>query len=110
MITPEETIIRVHLLPLLASKRLDAITSEDVQRMKSRLAERAVKTVNNVLRVLNTMLKKAVEWDVLEKMPCTVRLLPVPIPTASFHDFETYERLVTAGEELECSIRMTVHR
>ncbi|HXH26143.1 MAG TPA: hypothetical protein VNI78_12895 [Vicinamibacterales bacterium] len=45
--------------------------SKDVKR---RLKDRAPKTVNTVLTVLN-MLKKAVEWDVTDDMPCTIRPL-----------------------------------
>src|SRR5438552_1285650 len=33
-IAAKETILNVHLVPLLGTKRLDAITSEDVQRLK----------------------------------------------------------------------------
>jgi Phage integrase, N-terminal SAM-like domain len=61
-IAAKETILNVHLVPLLGTKTLDAITSEDVQWLKSQLGHRAVKTLNNVLTVLNTLLKKAVEW------------------------------------------------
>ncbi len=59
---------------------------------------KAPKTVNNALTVLSVMLKKAVEWDVIERMPCRIQLLPVPKSSASFHDFEQYERLVEDGE------------
>ena len=38
--------------------------------MKLALAHRAPKTVNNVLTVLSTLLKKAVEWGELERLPC----------------------------------------
>ena len=31
--------------------------------------------MNNVLAVLSVLLKKAVEWEVIERMPCTVKLL-----------------------------------
>ena len=55
--------------PAARRKKLDAITTEDVQRLKRRLTDTAPKTVNNVLTVLNVMLKKAVEWDVIERMP-----------------------------------------
>jgi hypothetical protein len=61
-IAGEEIILKVHLKPLLGTKKLDAITNEDVQRVKMRLRLKAPKTVNNVLTVLNTLLKKAVEW------------------------------------------------
>src|SRR5262249_48779414 len=69
-IAAKETILNIHLVPLLGSKRLDAITTEDVQRLKRALKDRTPKTVNNVLSVLNVMLKKAIEWDVIERMPC----------------------------------------
>jgi hypothetical protein len=41
-----------------------------------------------VLTVLNTLLKRAVEWDVIERMPCVIRLLPTPKSSAQFYDFE----------------------
>jgi integrase len=96
-IAAKETILKVHLIPLLGTKPLDAITSENVQRLKSQLRHRAPKTVNNVLAVLNKLLKTAVDWNVIERMPCTIRLLPIPKPSASFHDFDDYERLVEAA-------------
>src|SRR5262245_25338988 len=64
-IAAKETILSVHLIPLLGARRLDTITTEDVQRLKHRLRDRAPKTVNNVLTVLNVLLKKAAEWDVI---------------------------------------------
>jgi integrase len=97
----KQTILDVHLVPRLGAKRLDAITNEEVQRLKMHLREKAPKTVNNVLTVLNVLLKKAVEWEVIERMPCTIRLLPIAKPSASFHDFDDYERLVEAAKETD---------
>ncbi len=96
-IAAKETILNVHLLRLLGPRRLDAIGNEQVQRLKHSLQHRAPKTVNNVLTVLNVLLKKAVEWNVLDRMPCTIRLLPIPKPSAGFYDFDDYERLVEAA-------------
>jgi hypothetical protein len=45
-------------------------TNEQVQWLKLALAIRAPKTVNNVLTVLRTLLKKAVEWGELGRLPC----------------------------------------
>jgi hypothetical protein len=67
----------------LGDKRLDAITNEDVQALKLRLKERSPKTVNNVLTVLSVLLKTAVEWQVIETLPCPVKLLPIPKTTAA---------------------------
>ncbi len=98
-IAAKEMIIRVHLVPALGHKQLDAIKSEDVQHLKGRLSTKAAKTVNNILTVLNVLIRKAVEWDVIERLPCTIRLLPITRPSASFHDFEEFERLVTAADD-----------
>jgi integrase len=97
-IAAKEAIIRVHLLPLLGPKRLDAITNEVVQGVKQALQHEAPKTVNNVLTVLNKLLKTAVEWDALDRMPATIRLLPLPKISAAFHDFDEYEQLVRAAK------------
>lgn len=88
----------MHLVPLLGDVALDSINSEPVQWLKGQLWERKPKTVNNVLTVLSTLLKRAVEWNVIDRMFCTIRLLPVPKPSASFHDFDDYERLVAAAQ------------
>jgi integrase len=107
-IAAKELILRVHLVPALGAKTLDAIKTEDVQRLKSRLSTKAAKTVNNVLTVLNVLLKKAVEWGVLDRVPCTVTLLPVPKMSMSFHDFDEYERLVAAANAIDATAHLIV--
>jgi integrase len=100
-IASKEMILRVYLLPALGHKRLDAIKSEDVQRLKGTLEAKAPKTVNNVLAVLSVLLKKAVEWEVIERMPCVLKLLPVPKGSTKFHDFDEYEKLVETARLLD---------
>ncbi len=97
----KETILRVHLVPLLGSKRLDCITNLDVQRLKSAMVTRAPKSVNNVLTVLNTLLKVAVEWGVLEQMPCRIRLLKVADAGYAFWTQDQFECLVVAARALD---------
>ena len=55
-----------------------------MQHLKSRLSTKAAKTFNNILTVLNVLLKKAVDWDVIDRMPCAITLLPVPKTSMSF--------------------------
>lgn len=86
----------MHLIPLLGDKRLGMIQTEDVQRLESAMGDRAPKTVNNVLTALSVMLRTAVEWQVIERIPCTIKLLKTPKNAAGFHDFDEYERLVEA--------------
>ncbi len=68
-----------------------------MQRLKRALEAKSPKTVNNILTVLSVLLKKAVEWEVIERMPCTMKLLPVPKGSTAFYDFDEYERLVDGG-------------
>lgn len=107
-IAAKETIAQVHLLPSLGSRRLDALTTEGVQRLKRAMQDRSAKTVNNVLTVLNTLLKKAVEWNVIGQMPCSIRLLPIPTPAATFFDFDEYEALVAAAVEVDPQAHLAV--
>ena len=85
----------------LGARALDTIRNEDVQRLKHQLLHKAPKTVNNILTVLNVMLKQAVEWDVIERMPCTIKLLPVSKHATRFYDFEEFERLVVAAKAMD---------
>ncbi len=100
-IASKESVFRCHLVPVLGSKKLDVITTEDVQRLKQRLEKKSPKTVNNILSVLSILLKTAVAWDVVDRMPCTIRLLPVPKDSAAFYDFDQYERLVAAAKRAD---------
>jgi integrase len=95
-------------VPTLGPKRPDAITNEQVQLLQLALAERAPKTVNNVLTVLSTLLKKPVEWGELERLPCVVKLLPNPKKTMGFHDFDQYERLLTVARKRGTDAYLTV--
>jgi integrase len=54
------------------------------------------------------VLKKAVEWKVIDRLPCTVRLLPIPKPQAAFYDFDEYERLVATAQRSEPSAYLCV--
>ena len=103
-IANKTSIFKVHLVPFLGAKKLDAITTEDVQRLKSRLRKKSAKTVNNVLTVLNTLLKKAVEWDVIERMPCTIRSCRFR-RSAGFYDFDAVRATGRSGEGGQSSHR-----
>ena len=54
---------------------------------------------NNVLTVLSSLLKKAVEWGELERLPCVIKLLPNPRRTMGFQDFDQYERLLMVARK-----------
>ncbi|EDM74788.1 Phage integrase [Plesiocystis pacifica SIR-1] len=100
-------VLRLHLIPAFGDKRLDQINSELVQRLKAKLTEHmANKSINNVLGVLNTMLKCAVEWGVLEELPVRAKRMRVKNPSMDFYDFDEYAALVkaAAAQSPECLV------
>jgi integrase len=104
----KERILANHLYPQLGKKRLDAIDDEDVQRVKARLAHRTAKTVNNVLHVLGKLLRVALKWKVIDRLPCTIELLKAAKPMPIFYEFEEYERLVEAASNLDARTHLVV--
>ena len=98
-IAAKETILRLHVLPRWGEKRLNSITTQDVQRLKADLAGKSGKTLNNVLTVVGKMLKVAVEWDIIERVPCKIRLVKVSIPSTSFYDFQQFDRLIPEAKK-----------
>ena len=83
-VAAKETILRIHLVPALGRKRLDTITNEDVQRLKLRLKRKSPKTLNNVLATLRRLLAVAVEWDVIDAMPCTIQQVKASRPAVAY--------------------------
>lgn len=90
--------LRVQLLPEFGDKRLDAITSEDVQRFKAKYSALANKTINGILGTLSTILKCALEWEVIDEMPAKIKRLRCAKPSTDFYDFDEYERLIEAAK------------
>jgi integrase len=107
-IDTKERIIRKYLVPLLGSKRLDAITNEDVQKVKAALANRKRKTINNVINVLSKLLNVAVDWNLIPRRSCTIKLLKVDNPTPRFYEYEEYARLVDAARKIDRQVLLTV--
>lgn len=92
-----------HLLKHLGDKRLNEITVQDVQEIKTRLADRSPKTVNNALVVLSKMLRVAIEWGELEAMP-PIKLLRVERKSRPFLSVDRYNALIVGAEAVskEC--------
>ena len=59
------------------------------------------KTANNALTVLAKMLRVAVEWKVIDRMPATVRLLKVTHTEMEFYEEHDLERLVEAAQKTD---------
>ncbi len=107
-ILQKQQIIDFYLVPSLGALRLDEIVEVEVQRLKGELERLKPKTVNNILVVLSTMLKTAVAWGLIQRLPVTVRLLKVPPTTMAFYEEADFERLVAAAEAISIRHKLVV--
>lgn len=110
-IAAKQTIWRIHLEAALGKKRLDGISDEDVQALKTRLAGKAPKTVNNVLSVLGKMLKVAVKWKSstgLKALPCEVELVKVQKKKMEHYERDVLERLIVAAKNVDDRAELVV--
>ena len=72
-----------------------------MQQLKAALIKNSPKTVNNVLTVLNVMLRTAVEWNVIDHPSCTIKLVRTTKSEARFHDFDAFERLDQSARQTD---------
>lgn len=103
-----EQIYRTHLKERLGHRRLCDIANVDIARLKADLAKKSVSTVNNVLSTLSMTLKKAQEWELINEMPCSIRLLKVAREELPFYDFADYEHLVTTAEKMDARQHLVI--
>ena len=67
--------LNAHLIPILGELRLDQIDTQAVQKLKAARADQHMaSTINKVLARLNTMLRSAIEWNIITSMPRIKRL------------------------------------
>jgi integrase len=114
-----QSVVDIHVLPFVGTRRLDRITDDVLDELKTTwtaggyeiprgakagtaVKPASKKSINNRLIVLRAMLRRAVRHKAktgLVEMPCTFELLPVDDQRApTFYDHETYERMVSAAE------------
>ncbi len=84
-------VISNHLLPVFASRRLDQITVEDVDRYrlgKVREGKLSVTSINKTLATLAAVLETAVEYELIDRNPARGRRrrLPAVTPRRSWLD------------------------
>lgn len=96
----KRSLLRHYIVPQLGKCRLDEISHVDIQRLKHALSDKHPKYVNNTLSVLNTMLRAAAEWGVIDGVPVRGQWLKASHRPVGFFEFEDYERLVVAADEL----------
>lgn len=97
-----------HIQPELGKVPLDQVTAARIQKLKAAMAHLQPKSVNNVLSPISMMLKKAVEWKVIDEMPCHIRLLKVTLSEPAWYEPAEYDRLARAAAKCDRRIEVMV--
>jgi integrase len=107
-IDAKESILRMRLYPELGDLSLDQITPERLALFQASLTRYSEKTVNNTLSTLGKLLKVAVDWRVIDRMPCTIRLVKAKPGAPRFLEIEDFDRLVTAATAIDTRTHVLV--
>lgn len=104
------TYLRSCLLPFFGKKRLDEITSLDIEKFKAQQLKKVKpKTVNNQIGTLAKCLKTAIEWEELDKMPLIKPLRCDPEEFDYLTEEESKQLLNSAHEPYYGAILLALH-
>jgi integrase len=106
-----ESAWKIHIEPAFGELEIAKVTKAHLAKFSAGLFEphqlgknaehkRSAKTVNNILAVLNKMLARAEEWDVVRERLPRAKLFSVAKPEIEFYDFDELERLIAAARAL----------
>jgi len=93
----KRSLLDCHLLPRFGDTRLDEVKVRGIKRLIGHMQAlpRAPKTINNALTLLKTILRYAIEVELLETIP-KIKLLQVPPQDFDFLDFDELMVLLDA--------------
>lgn len=95
-----EIIARLHLLPVLGSKRLDHIANADIVALKSAMAKHSKKTTNNALGVLSRVYRCAIEWGLIKDIPFRFCMFKIANQRIEFYEVDEYRRLLDGAKKV----------
>ena len=106
----KKTYLRSCLLPFFGKKRLDEISSLDIEEFKAlQLKRLKPKTINGQIGTLLKCLKTAIEWNELDKMPITRPLRCDPAEFDYLNEEEAKKLLMTANGPYKTAILLALH-
>ena len=104
------TYLRSCLLPFFGKKRLDEISSLDIEKFKAQQLKKVnAKTINNQMGTLAKCLKTAIEWEELDKMPLIKPLRCDPEDFDYLTEEESRRLLDSAHEPYYGAILLALH-
>lgn len=106
----KKTYLRSCLLPFFGKKKLDEISSLDIEEFKaSQLKRLKPKTINGQVGTLAKCLRTAIEWGELDKMPTIRPLRCDPEEFDYLNEEEANRLLAAASEPYRTAILLALH-
>lgn len=106
----KKTYLRSCLLPFFGKKRLDEISSLDIEEFKAHQLKRLKpKTINGQVGTLAKCLRTAIEWGELDKMPIIRPLRCDPEEFDYLSEEEAKKLLGAASEPYKTAILLALH-
>ena len=106
----KKTYLRSCLLPFFGHKRLDEISSLNIEEFKAhQLKKLKPKTINGQVGTLAKCLRTAIEWGELDKMPMIRPLRCDPEEFDYLNEEEANRLLATASEPYKTAILLALH-
>ena len=108
-IDSKESCLRNHLLPLFGRRRLDSFTPADEDLLKKRFVNHSSATYNNHASTLNSVLRAAKRWQVVQQVPHHFALLKRQKARPKFYDFDQFQWLVEAAGKVDPRIQLVAY-
>lgn len=106
----KKTYLRSCLLPFFGKKKLDEISSLDIEEFKAKQLKRLKpKTINGQVGTLAKCLRTAIEWGELDKMPIIRPLRCDPEEFDYLNEEEAKRLLDAASEPYKTAILLALH-
>lgn len=90
--------LRLHIYPVLGSRRLDEIQEPQIQKLKLALASMGAKSRSCVLSTLANLLNTAEDWKEIDRAP-KIQLPRFENPPMAFYDVAEWEQLVEGASK-----------
>lgn len=105
----KKSVLRTHLVPYFGRTPLSEISNGHIEQFKAkkRLDGLSPKRINNILTILNTCLKAAMDWSVIESVP-RIKLLKTTPPQIEFLEPFELQQLLSNQCEPEWQAMITV--
>ncbi len=107
-IESKRSAIRNYLQPIFGNRRLDSFGPRDEDKLRQSMAHLNPATYNNAASCMNTVLKVAVRWSLIDAVGHRFALDKRQKKPPKFYDFDEFDWMTKAARELDARYELLV--